>query len=397
MFKIKDEKFAGNIIDDLIKTLREYQEDLFKLNRVCTQDTRYWIKEDWQYIIDYLKNFKDNHRRIMLDKRKPKGSVLIILSYNEPLILSIAPVLCALVGGNKVKVKPSRKAQKIVKKIWMDSGIVLKHQLDLEVLFDLTPILIGNQIKVVNAVYFFGGYRTAMQIAKQCAENFVEFFPEIEAADCKIINLKNSHKVNLENDSILTLNESFSHSGQICHRIQGIIILGNSTSFQRYVSCLIKNFKALDKSQYVADDYRADKKYLKKLWEDIEEAKPKKVIKSNDNNKLPVLVICPKNDSKLIKDAYFLPILWTIGFTSEKKLLSFLNSKKYYMGLNVISKNRRFTKRIVENTRFSRYTINTLHTKIRAEEGWGGMWPSGYTGYKSWMEHFTDPYTIIEE
>jgi len=55
-----------------------------------------------------------------------------------------------------------------------------------------------------------------------------------------------------------------------------------------------------------------------------------------------------------------------------------------------------FTENIISSTKFSRYTINHSHTDLGYTEGWGGLWPSGYTGYKSWFEHFTDPYIIIE-
>jgi acyl-CoA reductase-like NAD-dependent aldehyde dehydrogenase len=344
-----------------------------------------------------LKKFEENNRKIISERRKPKGSVLIILSYNEPLILSIIPVLSALTAGNKVKIKPSRKAQEIVKKIWLDSGIILKYQLDLEILFNLTPALIAGQIKVVNAVYFFGGYNVAKKIAKICAKNFVEFFPEIEAADCKVVNYKRIKNFDFKKDAALTLDESFSHCGQICHRVQGIILIGDI--YKKYVGVLRRQFLSLGEkiAIHLADDYEVDKEYLQKTLGDIEKSYPEEVIKFKNFNRLPMLVISPKFNSNFVRGAYFLPILWVMKMNSEEEVLTFLNSKKYYLGVNIFSDDNKFINRVINKTRFSRYTINISHTKIGFHEGWGGVWPSGFSGYKSWIEHFTDSFTIIQK
>lgn len=397
MFKIKESKFIGAVIKDLIRTFQKNKDDLFTLNHACTRDTTYWIEEDWNYVIDYLKNFEKNHKKIIRQKRKPKGSVLIVLSYNEPLILSVIPVLSALIGGNIVKVRPSKRAQTIIRKVWLDSGIISKYNLDLELLLDMATEKISHQIKLVNAVYFFGGYKVAKKLAKLCAENFVEFFPEIEAADCKVINLEKIGKYNLEEEIALTLQESFSHCGQICHRIQGIILVGNLC--QTYVDSLKKHFLAFSKKvvQYLADDYEADEEHFKKAMEEIKMAHPKEILKSEGHDGLPMLVISPKIDSTFVKEAYFLPILWVINLNSKNDLLSFLNSRRYYLGINIWSADKKFISSIVDGTKFSRYTINVPHAKIRSYEGWGGVWPSGYAGYKSWLEHFTNPYAIIKK
>lgn len=50
----------------------------------------------------------------------------------------------------------------------------------------------------------------------------------------------------------------------------------------------------------------------------------------------------------------------------------------------------------LKNTKFTRYTVNTSHSKIRQKEGWGGAWPSCFSGYKSWIEHFSDGYVVID-
>ncbi len=392
-FKIKNEKFIRPLLVDLIKILKTKKTDFFDLNEKCTQDTLYWIRTDWVSVIKYLKDYEKNNKEFFLKKMKPKGSVLIILSYNEPLILSIVPVLNALVAGNKVKLRPSRKANKIIKSLWVDSGIIEKYGLDMEILFDIEPEQVESQIKIVNAVYFFGGHGTAKKIFKLCARNFVEFFPEIEAADCKIFRFKNVDEINFKKDADLTLNESFSHCGQICHRIHGIIIVG--PLYEQYVDSIKRQFLKLKENKYIIKKYKPNEILFEKMICDIKKSRPTEVLGLKDKKKLPLLIISPNVKSDFIKNAYFFPSLWIIGFNNENEVISFLNSRKYNLGLNIFSDDGAFINKIIDKTRLSRYTINTSHISLSRDRGWGGVWPSGYSGYKNWIEHFSDPFEII--
>jgi acyl-CoA reductase-like NAD-dependent aldehyde dehydrogenase len=381
---------------DLIKTLKKNKEDFFELNRKCTQDTSYWINHDWNYTIEYLKTYASNNKKILVEKRKPKGNILLILSFNEPLLLAIIPVLSALFAGNSVKIRPSKRNIEIVKNIWIKSGIVNKYDLALEIIDNPDPDEIKKQVKLVNTVYFFGSHTVAKKMAKICASNFVEFYPEIEAADCKIINYKNASKFDFKKDVRNTLNESFSHAGQICQRIHGVVVVGDI--FERYAEEMKKAFTKFnnDFEKHISKDFVADQKYLEFVGGQIAKSKPKEVIQNYKNkNKLPILIISPDKKSTFIKGAYFLPTLWLLKVTDANEALDFLNSKCYYLGLNIASDDRVFIEKIVENTRFSRYTLNTSHINVRFNEGWGGSWPSGYSGYQNWLHHFSNPYVKI--
>lgn len=390
---IENKKMFTNLIEDLETIIEKNKNNLFKLNKKITLDKEYYIEEDYQTVRAYLNYFKNNYPIELLKKIKPKGKILIILSYNEPFIMSIIPIINALAVGNDITIKTSRKSDDFVGAIWKKSGLIKKYKLKIKIIFLRDNNEIIKFIKKAQAVYFFGSHRVAQIIAKICGEFYVEFFPSVDTSDIKIFN-KNTSSV--KTDILLTIRESFTHSGQTCQRIQGILVHNN------YYNDYLKNLEIEFLKLYNSKDsiFILDKNYISKREEmlnnlllDINKSKAKKIIRKDE---LPVLVIGPNLTSDFVKKAYFLPVLWISSFNSEEELLKILNSRKFFLGLNIQSNNKRFIKNIINNTRFTRYTINTSHANIRPREGWGGAWPSGYSGYKSWLEHFSNSYTLIK-
>lgn len=376
--------------------IEKKKTDLIKLNRAITLDTQYWIEDDFRMVKQYLKNYMKNYNFEYLKSRvKPKGKILIILSYNEPFILSIIPVLNSLVAGNEVIVKPSHYNYDFVELIWSGSGLIRKYKLNLEIISINQNNSIEKIISEVQAVYFFGSYKVAKKIAKICGNYYIEFYPEVETSDCKIY-YKQGKNIDIENDVNLTLEESFNHSGQTCQRIQGVYIY--TKNYPKYVNFLKKKFIELCSSEelkkHIDEKYILNrKKAINKILIDIKKGRPDEIIKIK---KLPLLVINPNKNSDFVQNAYFLPVLWIVAFDTKEKLTKLLNSRKFFLGVNIQSDYKKFTNFIIKNTRFTRYTINTRHTHIRDGEGWGGAWPSSYTGYKDWIYHFANSYIEIK-
>ena len=77
------------------------------------------------------------------------------------------------------------------------------------------------------------------------------------------------------------------------------------------------------------------------------------------------------------------------------ELMGMIKSRFFRMGMNILSDDPVAVTRLVEETNFSRYTINMGHMEC-GDEGWGGIWPSGSGGYKGWLEAFSNKYVIME-
>jgi aldehyde dehydrogenase (NAD+) len=383
----------------LITYLIENENLLKNLNKQITGDTDFSIKYDYDYILKYLEFYSENCTKIRkksANKLKPKGKILIILSYNEPFVMSIVPIINALIAGNDVIVKPSRKALNFFKSIWQNSGVKEKMKLKLTIFEDKKERL-NALIPEMDAVYFFGSYKNATKLASKCAENLVEFYPEIEAADCKIVYVENPTEEEIANDIKRAIHDSFLHTGQSCQRIQGILV--NDKYYEKYrevlKSKIVHLVKNRDIEKYIPRNFKPDKTLFDNLNKQLEGINKGKVLKFTTPSGFPYLIDSPPLNGDFIKSAQFLPTLWILGYRDIEVLINILNSRKYRLGINIICENESITEKIIESTKFSRYTVNSVHAFVRYDEGWGGIPPTGYNGYKSWIENFSYPYTII--
>lgn len=385
----------SHLLESLNVILHEQQSILCDLNKKITFDTDYWITRDHTFARNYIKSYLKYNSEFFFKPYKPKGEVLLILSYNEPFILSIIPVLNALIAGNSVFVKPSSRNINFFKKIWFESGLVNKFNLKLYCIEPANREELKEHIVGKQAVYFFGGYNVAQNIFKTCAKHFVEFFPEIETADCKIINFKEPKREDLHRQIITLFEESFSHAGQTCQRIQGVYINQEHYDFLKNILISEYNNYSVHKkfNQHITQEFLSNIKSLDFLNLDISQAQPEELI--SNSQQLPYLIFNPHFQSNLVKNAYFLPIMWVIPYTTITQLTEMLASRRFRLGLNIMSDSREFIEHLIRESNFSRYTVNRNHIDIDVQEGWGGMWPSGFSGYKNWLAHFSNPYTLI--
>lgn len=386
-----------NLCRDLLNWIKKNKDILLILNGKCSQDTEFWMNKDFDFVCSVLELFYRNNLHLLNQRLKPKGKMIMILSYNEPITMSVIPILNALIAGNKLTVKPSHRGRNIFNYIWCQSGIIDRHKLDLKIWEQ--DKLSDNELKNTQALFFFGGYKNAKEMSILCSKYFIEFYPQVEAADFKIIKYDHSEDFNIKQDVEVTLNEAFSHSGQACQRIQGVFV--PERDYQKYSESILTSFNKLCYSpeikNYISENLDIDEKIIKSTILEISKSKPEKIIKAPTRLGLPILVLNPTPTSTFVKSAYFLPILWVVKYSSEKELLKHIGLRQFHLGINIQSDNEDFIFRIISNTTYARYTVNTDHSRVRPEEGWGGTWPSGYTGYRSWIELFSYPYEIIKE
>ena len=385
-----------NRIKILLHDLREYLKTrksvLCELNRQITNDTDHWIGHDYTHVLEYLTSYEKYYEMQSKELRKPRGTVLLILSYNEPFVLSVIPVLNALIAGNTVHVRSSSVAREFFQKVWFDSGIVEKHRLNLSTTEqDMKKIY--SELGKYDDVYFFGGYNHALEMATECGKRYISFHPEVEGADTKVILPTQLTNWNPVSNAQQTIEESFSHAGQSCQRIHGVFI--PNTLKAEYVQALQDTLNnSVVMKRHVRPDYIPSASQYALFETAITTAEPVEVYCSV--KKLPTVIIDPKQTSDLVYDAYFLPTLWVIGYDELSDVLKQLQRRRFHLGLNLWGSDEKEINTCIEKTQFSRYTLNSSHITIRPGEGWGGVKPTGFSGYQSWIEHFSYPYQIIQ-
>lgn len=366
------------LVSAVRQVLVDKKEELIKLSNKATSGSVDDSLVDLERSLGFLNSFNESH---IPPNLKAKGDILIILSYNEPLLLSIVPIISALLIGNKVIVRPSSKNVELFNMIWEN---IPEEYINKLIISNFEISELENFVKKVKSVYFFGSLKNAKKVYEFCAKNFVEFFPEIEAADCKVLNYQTLSNEQVENDFAITLRNSFDHNGAICQRISGLYI--NKEIYDAYLSYVSEHLRSAGFS--VAENFNKDNF----LEEKILSSNPKVVLKKDD----VYVVISPDINSDYYKDSYFNKTLWLQEYESVDSLINLLNGRLFFLGLNIKSDNTENIDKIVSNTNFSRYTLNDEHVDIKNDIGWGGNWPSGSGGYKSWYETFSNKYTIIQ-
>lgn len=382
--------FSGRVVEILTENEVFFKQE----NKKATQDSDFAVDSDFGFIKRYLTEYVENNKDIFQKELKPKGTVFVILSYNEPFIISIIPILNALVAGNKVIVKPSGKCTDFFKKIWLDKRLLDDVTADVTVFEKPTELEMRSLISTVDCVYFFGSFENAKKIYQLCAEFFVEFVPEIETSDCKVFKFDNPSDDFLHRDCESTITQSFTHAGQTCQRISGIFV--HESNFAAYKEKLIEVFKNLESNgieKMVPKDFFINKVYEDNMMADISASNPLLVIGSDIV--LPKIVVSPDTSSEFAKNGYFYPVLWLASFTDYEQLCKELNTRKFFLGINIYSDDQLLTDSILSKTRFTRFTVNTIHTDVGLDYGWGGRWPSGSGGYKNWIEHFSVSFNKI--
>ena len=383
---------AEKLISAVKSVITSNKERLKKVNKLITQDTDYWIQHDVDFVMEYLDTYMQHHRDLICSKRKGRGNVLIILSYNEPFVLSVIPVLNAILAGNDVTVRTSSSNQSFFADIWFRSLAVEECAVALtHVNWDVSEIY--THIHAFDDVYYFGSHENAAKLSAECGKHYVGFHSEVEGADVKVILPDRKAKFAIKTDVQATLRDSFSHAGQSCQRVQGVFLPNAiKDEYMKELCHALQNTKVID--TYVEKNFLPSEKLQVALKIDIEAAEPKQVV--SDQKSVPLLIFEPHPSSQLVQKAYFYPMLWVIGYDSTDELLHLLTNRTYHLGINIYGKNQDEIDSIIEKTYFSRYTVNSSHIDIRPGEGWGGFRPTGLGGNRRWIEHFSYPFEIID-
>lgn len=379
---------------DLKRNLALARRPLERLSVGITNDYKLWSSQDASYTLKYLEKYLDNNSRFWRQKRRPKGSILIILSYNEPFILSVIPVLNALVAGNEVTVRPSTRNLNFLEIIW-GKDLVHDNQLPLTI-SHTTRDELTESVNQYRAVFFFGSDHVARTLAIACAQQQVEFYPEVESGDFSVVDYVKIDQTQARSLARQLLDDSFYHFGQSCQRLQGCYVREDSLSFLTRV--LLDEFAALPTRQpYVQGFSTKQRTFLKKGSTDVS-----KLLSDSGGQihqlqpaHLPAVIFSPRANSNLVQQPLFWPVFWVVPYSNEIELTRLIQHRPYSLGANIRSDRPPFVRRLIGGIRQTRITINRPHVQVEISEGWGGSYPTGTTGYQSWLETFTYPYTVL--
>ncbi|WP_299397705.1 aldehyde dehydrogenase family protein [uncultured Gelidibacter sp.] len=294
-------------------------------------------------------------------KYEPKGVCLIISPWNFPINLTFGPLVSAIAAGNTVIIKPSemtpnasRVMAEIISDLFSEDEIAL---------FEGEVEVSENLLKLpFNHIFFTGSPQVGKIVMKAASKHLSSVTLELGGKSPTIID----DSANLEKAVEKIIFGKFTNAGQTCIAPDYVLLQSNlKEQFTTLFKSKIKEFYS-DEAES-SDSYCriVNKKHFERLSGYIDEAKQNGstivsggATNSTDHFIEPTLVFDVPEDSKLMQDEIFGPILPVKTFTNLQEPIDYINSKEKPLALYIYSKSSKNIDFIMNNTRAGSGCIN---------------------------------------
>lgn len=292
---------------------------------------------------------------------EPKGVCMIISPWNYPVNLTFGPLVSAIAGGNTVILKPSEMTPntskvmaKIVSELFEEKEIALVEG-EVEVSQELLKL-------PFNHIFFTGSPAVGKIVMKAASEHLTSVTLELGGKSPTIID-DGSH---LEKAVKRIIYGKFTNAGQTC--IAPDYVLLKSSLKSEFIELFkTKVLEFYSENPETSDSYCriVNRKHFDRLVSHLEETKTNKGsivsggnYNATDNFIEPTLVLDSPEDSKLMQEEIFGPILPVKTYETIEEAVSYVNSKEKPLALYIFSKSKKTINYVLQNTRAGGTCIN---------------------------------------
>ena len=323
---------------------------------------------------------------------EPLGPVLVISPWNYPLVLSFQPVLCALIAGNAVILKPSRYTPlKGVYEDMMEKSGFMKHAIQ---------VVYGSRVtgtKLIDAkpkkICFTGSVDAGRKIMAQAANHLIPVELELGGKDPMIV----FDDVNVERTVNGALWGGLVNCGQTCTSVQRIYV--QEGIYDKFVSTLKEKTERL--ATLAGDGAPPDEVSLDvgsmttdfqvKIVEDqVADARQKGAqiltggCRKKDSRIFPPTIVANVDESMKIQTVEtFGPVMTVTKFKTEADSIALANNSPYGLSASVWSADLARADRVARALETGNVSINNvLATQANSALPFGGAKDSGFGRYK---------------
>jgi len=292
---------------------------------------------------------------------EPKGVCLIISPWNFPLNLTFGPLVSAIAAGNTVILKPSEMTPNI-------SKVMAEIVNDL---FDENEVaLIEGEVEVsqellklpFNHIFFTGSPAVGKLVMKTASEHLTSVTLELGGKSPTIID----ETANLKSAAKKIAWGKFMNNGQTC--IAPDYVLVKDVIKDKFISELKVQLQTFFTEDAFASDSLCrivNERHFMRLEKHIEDAKSKeatieiggKTI-ALDNYIEPTIISNLSEDTSLLQEEIFGPILPIKTYKTLDEAIAYVNSKEKPLAVYMYSKSKRNTQKVIKNTRAGTTCIN---------------------------------------
>lgn len=297
----------------------------------------------------------------------PHGVAGIISPWNYPFILTLSPVIEALLAGNTVVLKPSEQTPM--------TGLLLKEVFN-EIADD--PFVFQTIIGCAAAgktliesddtdiICFTGSTAVGKVIAAACGERLKPFVLELGGKDAMIV----LDDADLERAANACVWGGFSNAGQTCISVERVFV--SESVFDSFTQLIKEKMVTVTCGENDDNNIGAMtmSSGLEKVKLQIEKAESCSEeifrVKSSENNKgqfcTPTVVIEPDEDSEISNEESFGPVITVFKIKDEKDAIKRANECRYGLAASVFTSNKKRGRKVAGALEAGMVTINDIQT-----------------------------------
>ncbi|ODS05631.1 coniferyl aldehyde dehydrogenase [Vibrio scophthalmi] len=313
---------------------------------------------------------------------QPLGVVGVIVPWNFPIFLSIAPVVTALAAGNRVMVKLSEhtpNTNQILSKILahLDGYVcAVEGEVEIAQYFSQLPF---------DHLLFTGSTQVGRMVAEQAAKNLTPVILELGGKSPVII----APDADIDKAVAAILMGKSLNAGQIC--VAPDYVLLPEDQQQAFIESYFRQYRQayLNQNHQLAMTRIINQAQFERLIRYIEDAKLKggKVYTIEDmplaeREMLPHLITTLSDDMLVTEEEIFGPILPIIGYHHVDQAIEYIENRPRPLALYLMSNDKTLIEQVSHQTHSGGLCINDTLLHVSAHDApFGGIGASGMGHY----------------
>jgi acyl-CoA reductase-like NAD-dependent aldehyde dehydrogenase len=318
---------------------------------------------------------------------RPFGAVLIITPWNFPLILSVAPLLAALIGGNTVIYKPSEfstQVGELLVKVFHEGGIPN----------DVLQVVHGDG-KVGAAliaarpdrISFTGSVATGRKIAALAGEMLIPVSLELGGKDAAIV----LEDADLDRAAHGITWGGMLNAGQVCASIERVYVMREVVDtlvekMAQEMNAFIRLGPGEDRTTTMgAITTDSQRKIINRHVAEAVAAGAKVIVgghaAGDDQGQfyMPTLITNAKPDMAVVTDETFGPVIVVVPVDSHEEALRLSNNSRYGLTGSIWTRRTTYGMALARRMQAGNVGINDhLMSSSAPNLPWGGVRDSGY-------------------
>ena len=310
---------------------------------------------------------------------RPRGVVLVIAPWNNPLQLSLVPAAFALAAGNTVILKPSERTPgtgELIGELFQQAGLVGSEIQIASGGPEAARALIGQR---PDMVFFTGGGRNGREVLAAATRHLIPVILELGGKDPMIVFAD----ADRERASRAAIYGSFAHAGQHCVSVKRLYI--EAPIYDDFLERVVEQARVLAGTSEWGRvvDGRARATAAEQVRGAIERGGRLLVPADADRAGVePTIVADVTQAMRLVQEETFAPVLAAARFRTEEEAVEMANDCAFGLNASVWSQDRARCERVVQRLDTGNAYVNNVLINVgNPLLPFGGVKGSGFGRY----------------